>query len=109
MDKHNKRRLIAIQLCSTVLATLFIMASAGAQPFAVEAANGDGGEARVRPTPARRLDGSFGPPRRDSVPAGRTRTADDQGVFREFEKAWRNSTDGHSGRESVVLIFRAED
>ena len=33
----------------------------------------------------------------------------DSGVFVEFDKAWRNSIDGRSNRESVVLIFRTHD
>jgi len=36
------------------------------------------------------------------------RKADD-GLIKEFEKAWRISQDGTSGREGVVLIFRMGD
>ena len=32
-----------------------------------------------------------------------------KGLISEFDKAWRFSNDGTSGRESVVLIFRMED
>src|SRR5689334_20488803 len=33
----------------------------------------------------------------------------DDGLIKEFEKAWRLSLDGTSSREGVVLIFRMAD
>jgi len=96
MNRYRKKLLIAKQLCSIVLLTSFVAASARAQTPATATANDDPGDTTCAPLFVSRLTLSF-------VPSGFQR------IIKEFDMAWRASGDGTNNRESVVLIFRMAD
>ena len=96
MNRYRKKLLIAKQLCSIVLLTSFVAASARAQTPATATANDDPGDTTCAPLFVSRFTLSF-------VPSGFQR------IIKEFDMAWRASGDGTNGREGVLLIFRMED
>jgi proteasome lid subunit RPN8/RPN11 len=108
MKSHQEARRVAARLCAILFVVCFAKASASAQPSATSPAGGDRAMVSGSLTPVPLLS-SLGHPGRESAPASGAPTINDQRVFKEFSRAWRNSVDGHSNRESVVLIFRTPD
>lgn len=109
MNKYRKKLLIAMQLCSIVLLTSFVAASARAQTPATATANDDPCDAAGAAPSVSRFTLSLVPSSLPLMPANGTRTNIDQRIIKEFDKAWRASGDGTNGREGVVLIFRMAD
>jgi len=108
MNKHKKKRLIAIRLCSIVLFTSFVAASARAQTPrsapAVDRSDTISGLSLVS-----RFGFLFPSSGFRSMRADSSRARIDNGVAKELDKAWCISGAGTNGREGVVLIFRMPD
>lgn len=109
MNKYRTKLLISMQLCSIVLLTSFVAASARAQTPATATANDNPSDTTGAPPFVSRFTLSFVPSGLRLMPANGKRTNIDQRIIKEFDKAWRASGDGTNGREGVVLIFRMED
>jgi hypothetical protein len=109
MNKYRKKLRIAMQLCSIVLLTSLVAASARAQTPAPAPATDDRSDTTGAPPFVSRFTLSFVPSGLRLMPANGKRTNIDQRLIKEFDKAWRASGGGTNGREGVVLIFRMAD
>lgn len=104
MNNYKTKCLIAVQICSIVLA-LFIATPAQAQ-IATAPARDDRSDATTAHESDPEL--SYATSGLQPGPANTTRTID-RALIREFDRAWKISGAGTSGREGVVLIFRMKD
>ena len=109
MNRCRMKPLIGKQLCSMVLLTSFVAASARAQTPATSTANDDPCETSGAAPSVSLLAFSLVPSGLPLMAANGTRTNIDQRIIKEFDNAWRASGDGTNGREGVVLIFRMAD
>ncbi len=106
MNPHRKKLLLAMQLCSIVLLTLF--ATASAQSPATTADDGYG-DKRGAPALASRVKLALVASGLRRLSANGSCISGDRRVLKEFDTAWHLSADGTNGREAVVLIFRKDD
>lgn len=109
MNPRRKKSLIAMRLCSIALLTSFVAASAQAQTATTASANGDRDDKRSAPALASRFRSLFGPLGSRPLSADGPRLDGEGRVLKELNTAWHLSSDGTSGHEAVVLIFRRDD
>ena len=109
MDRRRTRFPIAMRLCSIVLFTLFVAASARAQTPRTAPATDAPSEAEGGMPFLSRSSLPFAPSGAGPLPASDARPKIGKEVSRELDKAWRISGDGATNRECVVLIFRMKD
>lgn len=101
MNKRRKRFLIATLLCPIVLGS-FNGTPVRGQTSVSSGPNVNGGYTTQLSSPEPRS--SFLSIKIDSY-----RSEINRGVLKQFERAWRDSGNGTTGRESVILIFRMWD
>ena len=109
MNEYRRKLQIPMRICSIVLLTSFVAASARAQTPATAPANDDRCETTSAPPFLPRFPLSFAPSGLGLMPPSAMRTMIDQRVIKELDNAWRYSGDGTNNREGVVLIFRMKD
>ncbi|HYV03344.1 MAG TPA: hypothetical protein VFB82_02090 [Blastocatellia bacterium] len=109
MNGYRRILQIPMRICSIVLLTSFVGASARAQTPATAPLNDDRWETTsALPFPSR-FPLSFAPSGLGLMPPGAVRVVIDQRVIKELDDAWRYSGCGTNDREGVVLIFRMKD
>jgi hypothetical protein len=108
MNKDRKKRLIAIRLCSIVLFTSFVAASARARTLPTAPAT-DRSETTSGLSFVCRFGFLFVSLGIRPMRANTSRNNIDNEVTKELDKAWSISGVGTNGREGVVLIFRMQD
>jgi len=106
MNNYKTKCLIAVQICSIVLSALFVATPAQAQ-IATAPARDERSDATIAHESDPEL--TYAPSGLQPGPTNTTRTKIDKGLIREFDRAWKISGAGTSGREGVVLIFRMKD
>jgi len=103
-----KTLLLVTKVCSiTILLTLFT-ALTRAQTPAIASVNTSRDEVSSSPPATSRLNLWFAPPG-SRTPSNFALIEVDKRLIKEFDRAWRSSGGGRTGRESVVLIFRVCD
>jgi hypothetical protein len=109
MKAFTKKLLVVTKIVSiTILLTLLFTASIRAQTPAIASANSSEEDVTSSPNALSRSGRWFAPPG-SQVPANNALIQADKRLIKEFDRAWRSSGAGSTGRESVVLIFRMCD
>jgi hypothetical protein len=109
MKTYQESLLYVMQRLSiTILLTLLFAVSTQAQTSAIAPANESGTDADGVPHAATPLNRSLTPPA-FRMPSRNALIESGKSLAREFDRAWRLSGAGSTGRESVVLIFRMCD
>ena len=108
MNKDRKKRLIAIRLCSIVLFTSLVAASARARTLPPAPAT-DRSDTTSGLSFVYRFGFLFVSLGIRPMRANTSRNNIDKEVTKELDKAWSISGVGTNGREGVVLIFRMQD
>lgn len=109
MNDHKRIPQILMRICSILLLTSFVAASARAQAPAAAPANDDAWETTSAPSFPSGFPLSLAPSSLGLMPPGGMRAVIDQRLIKKLDDAWRYSGCGTNNREGVVLIFRMKD